>query len=112
MKLPFFVASAPAWVERVRTGGYVWVGLFYLLSGFVLGRAHPRPMDADERRGFYVARLARLYPAYLLAFLLSAPFALERWASGGPLAGCASRSLTPAARACEAESWPRPRTSL
>lgn len=80
------VAAAPGAVERVRDGGHVWVGLFYLLSGFVLARAYPAPMGPEERRAFYVARLARLYPAYLLAFLLAAPFALERWAAGGPLA--------------------------
>lgn len=79
------VAGAPASLERVREGGYVWVGLFYLLSGFVLARAFPAPMGPDARRAFWIARVARLYPAYLLAFVLSAPFALERWAGhGGP----------------------------
>src|SRR5512138_3534920 len=58
------LAGAPAWAERIRAGGYVWVGLFYLLSGFVLAHAHPTPMDAPARREFLVARLARLYPAY------------------------------------------------
>ncbi len=77
------VAGAPAWLDRVREGGYVWVGLFYLLSGFVLARAYPAPMRPDARRAFWVARVARLYPAYLLAFVLSAPFALERWAGHG-----------------------------
>jgi peptidoglycan/LPS O-acetylase OafA/YrhL len=81
------VAWAPAWVERVRVGGHVWVGLFYLLSGFVLAHAYPAPMGSEERRRFYAARFARLYPAYLLAFLLAAPFALERWPAGSPLAG-------------------------
>lgn len=79
------VAGGPAWLERVRAGGHVWVGLFYLLSGFVLARAHPDPMGPTERRAFWVARGARLYPAYLLAFLLSAPFVLERWSGGGPI---------------------------
>ncbi len=80
------VAGGPASLERVRQGGYVWVGLFYLLSGFVLARAYPAPMGPDARRTFWIARLARLYPAYLLAFVLSAPFALERWAGHGPAA--------------------------
>lgn len=80
------VAGLPAWVERVRTGGHVWVGLFYVLSGFVLAWANPLPMGPSERKTFYVARFARLYPAYLLAFLLIAPFALERWEGGGSVA--------------------------
>jgi peptidoglycan/LPS O-acetylase OafA/YrhL len=74
-----FADRAPAAVEAVRTGGYVWVGLFYVLSGFVLARAHPGPLSPQARREFWVARVARLYPAYLLAFVLAAPFALERW---------------------------------
>jgi peptidoglycan/LPS O-acetylase OafA/YrhL len=77
------LGSAPGWAERIRAGGYVWVGMFYLLSGFVLAHAHPAPMDAAARRGFLVARLARLYPSYLLGFLLFAPFALDRWEGGG-----------------------------
>jgi peptidoglycan/LPS O-acetylase OafA/YrhL len=80
------LAGAPPWLERVRTGGHVWVGLFYVLSGFVLARAHPAPLGPAERRTFWAARLARLYPAYLLAFVLAAPFALDRWAGGGHVA--------------------------
>ncbi len=91
------LASAPAWAERIRTGGHVWVGLFYLLSGFVLARAHPAPMAEPERRAFWAARIARLYPAYLLAFLLAAPFALERWAAGGPVASAKAATAAAAA---------------
>ncbi len=91
------LAAAPAWAERIRAGGHAWVGLFYLLSGFVLARAHPAPMAASERRAFWAARVARLYPAYLLAFVLAAPFALERWAAGGPLATAKGAAVAAAA---------------
>jgi peptidoglycan/LPS O-acetylase OafA/YrhL len=90
-------AAAPAWVEAIRTGGFVWVGLFYVLSGFVLARAYPRPLSPAERRVFWAARVARLYPAYLLAFVLAAPFALARWADGLP--GATLRALAVAAAA-------------
>ncbi len=101
------VAGLPAWVERVRVGGHVWVGLFYVLSGFVLAWAHPLPMAPAERRTFYVARFARLYPAYLLAFLLIAPFALERWQGGGPVALAKAATV---ATACLllAQAWATP----
>jgi peptidoglycan/LPS O-acetylase OafA/YrhL len=91
---PLF-AGAPAWAEAIRAGGHVWVSLFYVLSGFVLARAHPGPLDRPARRAFWAGRVARLYPAYLLAFALAAPFALERWAAGGP--GAAARAAAVAA---------------
>ncbi len=110
-------AGAPAWLERIRTGGHVWVGLFYVLSGFVLAHAHPSPLDPPARRAFLIARLARLYPAYLLGFLLSAPFALEQWWGGGvpaALRACAvalacllmaQAWMPPIARAWNAPGW-------
>jgi peptidoglycan/LPS O-acetylase OafA/YrhL len=109
--------GAPAWAERIVAGGHVWVGLFYVLSGFVLARAHPAPLAPGERRAFWAARLARLYPAYLLAFLLAAPFALERWAAGGAVAGAKAAAVagaalllvqawfTPIARLWNAPGW-------
>ena len=108
---------APGPVERIRASGYVWVGLFYVLSGFVLARAHPAPMGPEARRAFRAARLARLYPAYLLAFLLAAPFAIQRWSAGGPVAAAkgafvaaaalllAQAWLPPIARAWNAPGW-------
>jgi len=98
-------------VERIRTGGHVWVGLFYVLSGFLLARGHPAPMDAAARRAFWTARLARLYPAYLLAFALAAPFALERWAGGGPLA-TAKAAAAGAAALLLVQAWVPPLARL
>ena len=79
------LTGAPAWATTLQRGGHAWVSLFYVLSGFVLAWANPTPMGRAERRSFYATRLARLYPAYLLAFVLSAPFALEHWSADGPL---------------------------
>jgi len=101
------VAGLPAWVERLRAGGHAWVGLFYVLSGFVLARAHPQPMGPAERRVFWAARLARLYPAYLLAFLLSAPFVLERWEGAGP-AGAAKALIVATAALLLIQAWAPP----
>ncbi|HEX9051574.1 MAG TPA: acyltransferase [Anaeromyxobacter sp.] len=98
------VLGAPAPLELVREGGYVWVGLFYLLSGFVLARAYPAPMGPEARRAFWIARVARLYPAYLLAFVLSAPFALERWAGHGG-AGAAKAALVGLASLLLVQAW-------
>ena len=56
--------------------GYIFVGFFYVLSGFVLTYAFGHtPLDL---RKFYVARIARIYPAYALAlFLMIGPFLLR-----------------------------------
>lgn len=99
-----FTAGLPAWVERLRTGGHVWVGLFYVLSGFVLAYANPRPLDASGQRAFWTARFARLYPAYLLAFALYAPFALERWEGSGA-AGIAKGAVVALACLTLTQAW-------
>jgi len=98
------LAWAPPFAERIRTGGHAWVGLFYVLSGFVLARAHPEPMGPAARRRFWIARLARLYPAYLLAFLLAAPFVLDRWAGQGH-AGAAKAAVVAAAALLLVQAW-------
>ncbi|MCP3104740.1 acyltransferase [Myxococcus sp. K15C18031901] len=69
------LASAPAWLGNLVGAGYSAVGVFFVLSGFVLAWNY---LDADGRmetgtRAFQAARLARVYPVYVLTFLLSAP---------------------------------------
>jgi peptidoglycan/LPS O-acetylase OafA/YrhL len=55
--------------------GYVAVGLFFVLSGFILaytyfgGRA-----ETPALREFYVGRFARIYPVYGVGLALAAPF--------------------------------------
>ena len=56
------------------SGGFVAVGFFFMLSGFILNlleRAGLRLGHADTRR-FWIARFARVYPIYLLVMLWSA----------------------------------------
>lgn len=47
------------------------VSLFFVLSGFVLAYNYQSGFD---KAGFYIARVARIYPAYLLGFLIALPF--------------------------------------
>jgi peptidoglycan/LPS O-acetylase OafA/YrhL len=58
----------------MRTG-YVAVGVFFLLSGFVLSYSYPlrERWSAYRIVQFAIARFARIYPAYLLGLLLIAP---------------------------------------
>jgi peptidoglycan/LPS O-acetylase OafA/YrhL len=62
-------------LQNIVGAGYVSVSLFFLLSGFILSFSY---IDVNgkirgTRKNFYIARFARIYPAYFLAFLLAAP---------------------------------------
>jgi peptidoglycan/LPS O-acetylase OafA/YrhL len=66
--------NAHPWVTLypVVNVGFVFVGFFFLLSGFILTYNYAdRPgMNAID---FWVARFSRLYPIYLLMLLISIP---------------------------------------
>lgn len=54
--------------------GYVGVSFFFLLSGFILTYSHAAEYElgrGDPKR-FWVARLSRLYPVYLLSMIAAA----------------------------------------
>ena len=67
--------SWPAPLANLVDSGFVAVSFFYVLSGFVLSYSYVNSQGQMQgsRRSFWVARLARIYPAYLLAFLLATP---------------------------------------
>jgi peptidoglycan/LPS O-acetylase OafA/YrhL len=79
----FFAAAAVVMCHRPHTPndllpyewhGHAGVAFFFLLSGFILTYTyHDRFVTRQPRatRDFLVARLARIFPAYLLAFLLT-----------------------------------------
>lgn len=65
-----------AWWMRALVGsGYVGVSLFFVLSGFVLTYTyHDSLRDGTATRGaFLAARVARIYPVYLLSLLVALP---------------------------------------
>src|SRR5215471_2862995 len=62
----------PIWYQRLASIGYVGVSFFFVLSGFILVYTYAgRPISAPD---FWRARLARVYPAYAFALLLTVPF--------------------------------------
>ncbi|HEX6036754.1 acyltransferase [Longimicrobium sp.] len=77
--LPLTDAS-PAWLRALVGTGYVGVSLFFVLSGFVLTYTYHDTLTtgAVTRREFLVARVARLYPVYLLSMAFAVP-ALLWW---------------------------------
>ena len=53
---------------------------FFALSGFVLSVSYrERIVTSSKARAFWLARFARLYPAYLLSYLLFLPMALQKY---------------------------------
>lgn len=62
----------------LQSFGYEAVTFFFVLSGFILTYVHATEECASgidvDWRSFVVARIARIWPAYLLALAISAPF--------------------------------------
>lgn len=66
----------PAGIWRYAPPGHLSVLVFFLLSGYVIGRANARPITTRSARlGYLKKRLVRLYPLYVLALALTAALA-------------------------------------
>ncbi len=77
---PIFMPSRPGglyWNQFVSLG-YTAVSFFFVLSGFILATVYPKTESSAplDRRAFWQARFARIYPIYAVSMLVSAPFAL------------------------------------
>ncbi len=70
-----FPANIPFLFENV-TAGPIAVGYFYVLSGFIMAIAYyqtdKNKQHAINKKKYWVARFARIYPVYLVALLLIA----------------------------------------
>ena len=60
--------------------GYVFVGVFFLISGYILTYNYADRGAAFNKRNFWVARFARLYPIYLFALIISIKMLEDEWA--------------------------------
>jgi peptidoglycan/LPS O-acetylase OafA/YrhL len=111
----------PTFFQNLVLTGPIALGFFYILSGFVLTHAYSDrvPRTPLSRRSFWFARVARLYPVYLLAFVLFIPMAYEKYIQhpangisgvrtfllGGTLNLVALQAWTPLAQAWNGPSW-------
>ncbi len=72
----------PPALERLRDHGDTAVGLFYVLSGFILAYSYaPGEARVEHPKQFWLARLARIGPLYWLSFLACVAYRLH--AGGG-----------------------------
>lgn len=110
----------PRFAQNLIENGTIALPFFYVLSGFVLTHAYsnrgPAPM---QKRGFYYARVVRLFPAYLVAFVLFLPIAVEKYLRhpaahsdgphtyvlGGLLSLFALQAWTPLSQAWNGPAW-------
>ncbi len=58
---------------------YVFVGFFFLISGYILTYNYADRALTMPWRSFYIARFARIYPVYLLTLAISLPLLYEEW---------------------------------
>lgn len=65
----------PSLMYTVINEGHLAVDFFFLLSGFILAYTYVTPEGKmrGTRREFWVARIARIYPVYILGLLIYLP---------------------------------------
>jgi peptidoglycan/LPS O-acetylase OafA/YrhL len=70
-----YMGSLPRPLFSLAATGYVAVGVFFVLSGFILALNYPLTgkWENSNKIRFGIARLARIYPVYLLGILLVIP---------------------------------------
>jgi peptidoglycan/LPS O-acetylase OafA/YrhL len=58
---------------------YVFVGFFFLISGFILTYNYADRAMTLSKREFWLARFSRLYPVYILVLAISIPMLSDEW---------------------------------
>lgn len=66
-----FKPALPVFLKNIIANGAIAMPIFFMLSGFVL--SYNYATKYKDFGSFYAARVARIYPAYLLCYVLSLP---------------------------------------
>jgi peptidoglycan/LPS O-acetylase OafA/YrhL len=75
MMLEGWLQSLPAAMQSILRHGYLAVGSFFVLSGFVLAQSYRSTAWTKRNLIRYgTARFARIYPTYLLSLFVVSPF--------------------------------------
>ncbi|WP_437735378.1 acyltransferase family protein [Sorangium sp. So ce1335] len=106
--VPAAASSGSAVAESVARIGFIGVGLFFVLSGFVLAYNYAGDDGGlrGDRRSFVVARFARVYPLFLFALLLTVPSYLAQLVElYGPRVGLIRAVLTGVPALLMLQAW-------
>lgn len=69
--------AVPRAVANMLSHGWLGVPFFFILSGFILAYVYAgKGLTFRGSRNFFAARIARIYPVYLLSLLVMVPFFL------------------------------------
>lgn len=78
-----FVKTDLKWYNELKNTvffeGYVGVGFFFILSGFVLSLNYFEKITTNPKfsfKNFYIARMARIYPLHLITFAIMIPYVI------------------------------------
>lgn len=100
--------SQPVWLIQLASGGHHAVPLFFVLSGFILHHTYHSTdwSTPGAHRHYLVHRLARIYPVYVLSFLVDAPRGLGYFFSAyDPGSALVKASVSGAAFLSMTQTW-------
>jgi peptidoglycan/LPS O-acetylase OafA/YrhL len=66
-------------LSPIVNNGYVFVNVFFLISGYILTYNYAERAETLVKREFWLARFSRLYPVYLLALVVSLQMLRLEW---------------------------------
>lgn len=69
--------DAPYYVHDFIRTGYLAIAIFFTLSGFVLAYNYDGIDTAEKRQRFWLGRVSRIYPVYLVGWVLMAPIEID-----------------------------------
>jgi len=79
---PFAFIPLPS-LARAQSKGYLWVDLFFVLSGFLMSLTYAgmfgKIVTLPAMAGFLLRRLARLYPLYIALLTVRVFYTLALW---------------------------------
>jgi len=98
------------WLSYMVRDGNLGVSLFFVLSGFILSQVYLVQREPPiDRRSFYRARFARIYPVFVAGLVIHAPFVIAHFFSrNAPTLAAAKATGSLAANLLMLQAWAPP----